>query len=144
MIKAENVADFFLSLSDPEIGDTISNLKMQKLLYYAQGFHLAIYDTPLFPEKIKAWQYGPIVEEIYNEYNEYSYGAIPKPRRVNIKMFDKENIKFLKEIYEVYGQFSALRLMQMTHSEPPWTTTPKSGIISHEKMKSYFKTLLKR
>lgn len=143
-ITAENVADFLLSLSDPELGDAISNLKMQKLLYYAQGFHLAIFDKPLFPEKIKAWQYGPVVEEIYNEFSEYSYGAIPKPRRLNTKMFDEDKKKFLKEVYEVYGQFSALKLMQMTHSEPPWLSTQKGGVISHEKMKNFFKTLLRK
>jgi uncharacterized phage-associated protein len=144
MVRAENVADFLLSLCQPEIGDTMTNLKMQKLLYYAQGFHLALYDTPLFSEKIKAWQYGPVVEEIYEEYDEYGQNPIPQPKRVNTSMFNPDQINFLKEIYEVYGQFSALRLMQMAHQEPPWTTTVKGGIISHEKMKRYFKTLIKQ
>ena len=144
MISAENVADFLLSLSDPEVGDAMSNLKLQKLLYYSQGFHLAIFDKPLFAEKVKAWQYGPVVEENYNEFSEYSYGAIPKPRRISTKMFTDEQKNFLIEIFEVYGQFSALRLMQMTHSEPPWIDTDKGKVISHEKMKSYFKILLKK
>jgi uncharacterized phage-associated protein len=140
MINARNVSDFFLSLCEPDAGDTISNLKMQKLLYYAQGFHLAIYNVPLFPEKVIAWQYGPVVEEIYNEYSEYDKGSIPTPRRINTKVFDKESIDFLKEVYQVYGQFSALRLMQLTHSEPPWNTTKLGEEISLDKMKSYFKS----
>ena len=144
MISAENVADFLLSLNDPEAGDAMSNLKLQKLLYYSQGFHLAIFDKPLFTEKVKAWQYGPVVEEIYNEFSEYSYGAIPIPRRISTKMFTEEQKNLLKEIYEVYGQFSALRLMQMTHSEPPVINTDKGKVISHEKMKSYFKKLLEK
>ena len=142
MINAWNITDFFLSLCEPEAGDTISNLKMQKLLYYAQGFHLALYNESLFPEKIKAWQYGPVVEEIYNEYREYNSGAIPKPRRINTKVFDEEKISFLKEIYQVYGQYSALRLMQLTHSESPWNTTKIGEEIPLEKMKTYFKSLI--
>jgi uncharacterized phage-associated protein len=143
MISAKNVSDFFLSLCEPNAGDTISNLKMQKLLYYAQGFHLVFYNEPLFPEKIMAWQYGPVVEEIYNEYQEYRDGAIPTPRRINAKVFDNEKIDFLKEIYQVYGQFSALRLMQLTHSESPWSTTKIGEEITHDKMTAFFKSLIK-
>lgn len=143
MISAKNVSDFFLSLCEPEAGDTISNLKMQKLLYYAQGFHLAFYNEPLFFEKILAWQYGPVVEEIYNEYWEYSDGAIPAPRRINTKIFDEEKIDFLKEIYQVYGQFSALRLMQLTHSEAPWNTTKIGEEITHDRMAAFFKSQIK-
>ncbi len=143
MISAKNVSDFFLSLCEPNAGDTISNLKMQKLLYYAQGFHLALFNEPLFPEKVMAWQYGPVVEEVYQDYREFSEGAIPVPRRMNTKVFDEDTKDFLKEIYQVYGQFSALRLMQLTHSESPWNTTTIGEEITIEKMHSYFKTLIK-
>jgi uncharacterized phage-associated protein len=51
----------FLKLSQPDIGDVISNLKLQKLLYYAQGFYLAIYGKALFEEDIVAWEHGPVV-----------------------------------------------------------------------------------
>jgi len=142
MVSARNVTDYLLSLCEPEAGDTISNLKMQKLLYYAQGFHLAIYNEPLFPEKVLAWQYGPIVEEIYYEYSEFSDGSIPKPRRINQKALSDEEKNFLREIYQVYGQYSALRLMQLTHSEPPWNTTKIGEEIPIAKMRKYFKSLI--
>jgi|WetSurMetagenome_2_1015567.scaffolds.fasta_scaffold00004_1 uncharacterized phage-associated protein len=143
MLSARNVTDFLLSLCEPEAGDTISNLKMQKLLYYAQGFHLALYDKPLFTEKIIAWQYGPVVKEVYEAYSEYSNGAIPKPRRINLKVFDEETINFLKEVYQVYGQYSALRLMELTHNEPPWKNTKIGEEITLEIIHKYFKTLIK-
>lgn len=142
MVSARNVSDYFLSLCEPEAGDTISNLKMQKLLYYAQGFHLALYNKPLFPEKITAWQYGPVVKEIYEAYSEYSYGAIPKPRRINKKVFDAKTMDFLKEVYQVYGQYSALRLMQLTHSEPPWKNTKIGDEITTDKLHDFFKSLV--
>ncbi|HUX56069.1 MAG TPA: type II toxin-antitoxin system antitoxin SocA domain-containing protein [Bacteroidales bacterium] len=143
MISARNVSDFFLSLSEPEAGDTISNLKMQKLLYYAQGYYFALYNKPLFQEKIIAWQYGPVVKEVYEAYSEYSHGSIPKPRRINLKVFDEEIMNFLKEIYQVYGQYSALRLMQLTHGEPPWKNTNIGEEITLGKMGRFFKSLIK-
>jgi hypothetical protein len=54
MMPAHDVAKYFVSLVDEEAGDSITNLKLQKLLYYAQGAHLALYDGPLFPERIEA------------------------------------------------------------------------------------------
>jgi uncharacterized phage-associated protein len=50
MLNCDEVAKYFLAQADEDAGDLISNLKLQKLVYYAQGFHLALYDIPLFPE----------------------------------------------------------------------------------------------
>ena len=54
--KALDIANKIISKTDLEHGDTISNLKLQKMLYYQQGFHLAYFGTPLFDEDIVAWQ----------------------------------------------------------------------------------------
>lgn len=51
-----------------EFEEPISNLKLQKLLYYMQGFHLAYFDTPLFDDDIEAWMYGPVVPCVYNHF----------------------------------------------------------------------------
>ena len=45
-------------------GELFSNMKLQKLLYYVQGFHIAVFNRPLFNEDIEAWMYGPVVPEI--------------------------------------------------------------------------------
>src|SRR5271165_1232342 len=74
MATALEVADVFLKLSQPEAGDTISNLKLQKLLYYVQGYHLAFYGSELFPDPIVAWQYGPVVEGVYHNFKRFGYG----------------------------------------------------------------------
>lgn len=52
-------------------GELLTNLKLQKLLYYQQGFHLANFGTPLFKEDIEAWMYGPVVPCIYDHFREY-------------------------------------------------------------------------
>ena len=58
-MTAKDVAEYFLSRVDEDAGDSLSNLKIQKLAYYAQGYHLALHGTPLFNERIEAWQHGP-------------------------------------------------------------------------------------
>ncbi len=76
-MTAHEIAKYFVSLVDEEAGDSISNLKVQKLLYYAQGGYLAFHDEPLFPEAIKAWAHGPVVPQVYHEYKQYGAGPIP-------------------------------------------------------------------
>jgi uncharacterized phage-associated protein len=58
------VADYYLVRLDPTAGDSISNLKLQKLCYYAQAWSLALRGKPLFPERIEAWAQGPVVPEL--------------------------------------------------------------------------------
>lgn len=138
MYNALQVANYILSKQDEEAGDLISNLKLQKLLYYAQGYHLAIYGKPLFKDKIAAWKHGPVVLNVYHHFKECGEGAIPLPREITT--FDAEVNKFLDEIYKVFGQFSAWKLRNMTHDEPPWSETKQSEFITNESLKTYFKT----
>lgn len=141
-LTAQNVANYFLSQVDEECGDSISNLKLQKLLYYAQGFQLAMTGGPLFDEPIVNWQHGPVVESLYHRYKQYGSAAIPKPERVDFSSYTPDVRELLDDIYEVFGQFSAWKLRNMTHEEPPCKNTPTNGIISHEAMTEYFKTQL--
>lgn len=144
MHSAKDIAKYFLTLSDPKIGELISNLKLQKLCYYAQGFHLAIHGTKLFPEQIEAWTHGPVIPELYQAYKKYEDGAIPPPDHFNISIYDKNTQELLDEVYSVYGQYSAWKLRNMTHEEPPWIEAKESRKpISVSSMKDYFKTLVK-
>lgn len=141
MMPAHDVARYFVSLVDEEAGDSISNLKLQKLLYYAQGFHLAVYGRPLFPEAIKAWMHGPVVPQVYHEYKDYGYGPIPV-EPVNLEAFSPDVRELSDEVWAVYGQFTATKLESMTHNEPPWTNTPQSEAIPHAIMTEFFRTLV--
>ena len=66
MADVKDIAQLFIQLGD---GDDVTNLKVQKLVYYAQGFYLALNGKPLFNNDIKAWAHGPVVPELYQEYN---------------------------------------------------------------------------
>ncbi len=143
---AQNVADFFLFKSDPEIGDIMSNLKLQKLVYYAQGFHLAMYDTPFFDDDIEAWEHGPVISELYHKYKTHGASGITRPEKYP-DVFSKKQKKLLDEIHEIIGQYSAWKLRNQTHSEPPWKKVKdniySSRVISRSDMKKYFKTRIR-
>ena len=138
---ARDVARYFLAIQDDE--EAISNLKLQKLLYYAQGFSLALTGEPLYTEQIKAWIHGPVVPAVWHEYRHCGSGPIPRPTDLDRDAIDPATRGLLDEVYSVYGQFSAWRLREMTHAEPPWKNPPQSGVISRSEMERYFKTLTK-
>ena len=142
-MTAHEVARYFVSLVDEEAGDSITNLKLQKLLYYAQGVHLALEDGPLFLEPIEAWTHGPVVPVVYRSYRQHGAQPIPASA-VNLEEYPPATRNLLDEVYDVFGQFTASKLRSMTHNEPPWKQTPQNGVITHQLMKDYFKTVVTR
>lgn len=146
MLKARQVADYFLTLANPDVGDEISNLKLQKLCYYAQGFNLALNDRPLFNDPIVAWQHGPVIEKLYHEFKVHESRGIPCPEDMDFSVYKEEDRELLDEVYDVYGQFSAWKLRNMTHEEVPWIdayTPGKNVVICHSSMRKFFKNLIK-
>lgn len=146
MLTAKQIAEYFLAQSE-SLEDGLSNLKVQKLCYYAQGFYLAAYDSPLFREKVMAWQHGPVVVELYHDYKIYGANNIPfDSGRFDLSVYDEDMRGLLDQIYEVYGQFSAWKLRNMAHEESPWInawdgiTGPKE--ITHKAMRNFFLTRL--
>lgn len=112
----------------------ITPLKLQKLLYYIQGMALRIYGKPAFTNNISAWQYGPVVEEVYQQYKGRNPITTPKT--------DYEVSDGLKKIIELvvssYGQIEAGSLIDLTHDEDPWIKSINSGTISIDLIKEYF------
>ncbi|MEM9538469.1 MAG: type II toxin-antitoxin system antitoxin SocA domain-containing protein [Cyanobacteria bacterium P01_E01_bin.42] len=145
MISARDVAQYFLALAydnNDSAGELISNLKLQKLLYYAQGLYLALRDRPLFAESIESWIHGPAIPEIYDRYKQYGSGSLPFPENFDYTKFEDEIKEVLEEVYEVYGQFSAWKLRNLTSNEPPFKNTPTGSEISLDSLQQYFKTQL--
>jgi len=117
--SALTIAKYFLALQDKDSGELISNLKLQKLLYYAQGYHVAFHgvNNPLFQEKIYAWKHGPVVRAVYTHFAGYNRRAIPAG---DIPKLDDKTGRFVDEIHRPFGRYSAWALREMTHREPPW------------------------
>ena len=145
MASIHDVAKYFLLQADEEAGDTISNLKLQKLAYYAQGFHLALTGKALFPEQVQAWTHGPVSPDLYRAYKEHGSAALPAPEQFDDTALSPAETEILDEVYSVYGQFSAWKLRNLTHEEAPWVDAYREGAnteISQESMRLFFASQL--
>lgn len=142
MANVQDVARFFIDLAqkqyDNNQGDLATNMRVQKLLYFAQGAHLAQYGKPLFDAPIQAWPYGPVVPEVYNRYSRYGAQGIVSDD-VDSSIFTPEEFDTLLNVAFEYDCFSTSALMRMTH-EPgtPWSQTERKSEIPLEKIKTYF------
>lgn len=145
--KAEDIANYYISRSNKEfidkngVAEGITNLKLQKMLYFAQVAHLSVYEKPLFDEEIVAWQFGPVIQEIYNKYKEYKNQPID-PSGANFEL-DADIIKFLENVWDIYGKYSASELVQMTHSHQPWKEKfngpDDDKVITKDRIIEYYK-----
>ena len=127
-------------------GELMTNMKLQKMLYYQQGFHLAYFDTPLFDDEIEAWMYGPVVKSVYNHYKNYGKSGIAGDNGKYFSFNLPTESALFDEVNRVYGRFSAIGLMEMTHKERPWKSVPirEGSIIPKSTIQSFFKTRLKK
>ena len=140
---AQKVAGYLVFISQRH-GDPITNLKLQKLLYYAQGWHLALCGRRLFREQIQAWLRGPVVYEVWQNYNSYRWRPIT--RRVRPPPMGDATRVYLNSLYAAYQDYSAYTLEQMTHNELPWqiarrglgNNEPSTAIIPVKHIEAYF------
>jgi uncharacterized phage-associated protein len=140
--SAFDIANYFLFKAAND-EDFISNLKLQKLVYYAQGLSLALHNTPLFLEDVEAWTYGPVIPQLYHAYKEHGSNGIPANPDFDPEEIDENTRSFLDEIYTVFGQFSAPRLIDISHSDECWNKDAIGEVISHEDMAKALKKYLK-
>lgn len=148
-MKALEVARYFITLNKEQCLDEpidLSKLKLQKLLYYAQGYYTALFNKPLFEENIEAWEHGPVVREIYDALKHIEGIYIPTNTYVmsdsEIDLLDKNAKELIEDVFSVMGQYSAWKLRERTHNESPWENNYEKGqnkLIPLEDIKSYFK-----
>ena len=135
----ETIANVFIDIA-ADNGMYLTNLKLQKLIYFAHGWYLAFTDNPLITDDVQSWKYGPVIPNLYRKFSKYGSSAIPKPESFTFRPYTDEEKEFLREIYNAYGQFSAWALSEMTHKTLPWKNARRNEIISKESMKEYFIT----
>jgi len=143
-ISAFDVANYFLVKANSE-GDLITHLKMQKLLYYAQAWHLVNFGEPLFKERICPWNLGPVVEEVYHELKVFRASPIKYEATGNEEsVFTDTQKTYLDEFYDYFIKYSAHELVNMSHNESPWKEAHKNEapFISLESMKQFYTDLL--
>lgn len=142
MSTAIHVANYFIQLAAAEIErEFLTHLQIQKLLYYAQGWSLALRNKPMFDSPIKAWPHGPVTPDVYFHLKSWRGNPITAdPGRLDVALLDSEDQYFTRTVWNQYKKFSAIKLRQKTHAERPWKETRPKNIISHETMKKFFET----
>jgi len=142
MADVIDVANYILEICREESEDgeyeLISHLKLQKLIYFCQGYSFAFFNKPLFPDSLEAWPHGPVCPKLYHMLK--NYGSLPitasiEPEKISLSDGEKELIRM---VYDAYGQYSAMGLRKITHEEGPWKDTHTSSVISFESLSKYF------
>lgn len=142
MLQANDVASVILSRSGP----WTDAMRLQKLLYYVQAWHLAITDKPLFTERIKAWKDGPVVPDVWHKRKDQaSRRANGQP--VSEVPLDELSSDLIDLVLGSYGSMSAEELSALTHVELPWLEArgdvpegaPCSEPISESSMARYYR-----
>ena len=143
---ATKVASAFLHLSEKR-GAGVTNLKLQKYLYYAQAWFLVFNDEPLFDDALEAWVHGPVVARVFGDYKSYRWSPIgDRGTAIGIPAVEAH----LEEILRVYSKFTASQLERLTHQEKPWREArgglpldeSSRNVISHGTMKQFYSDLM--
>jgi uncharacterized phage-associated protein len=142
----DKVADYILWFNH-HIGGLITNLKLQKMVYYAQAWYLALYNKALFDDDFEAWVHGPVQPHLYQRFKKFRWDPIGyNPPYIDLPEHIKEHIK---EVMEVFSDYSAYTLEKMVHNEAPWRNArrgllhdePSNNIISKDDMRDFYKKL---
>lgn len=121
MIDCLNAARYFIIRAyEDGIEAEMTNMKVQKLLYYSQSLHLALYNQPLFEEEIQAWRYGPVCPPAYWFYSNFEAKQLPVPSKESLLQLPKDKQELLEAIWGYFGGYHAYKLSDMTHGEFPW------------------------
>jgi len=141
-----DVANYILEISREGADDgeyeLISHMKLQKLVYFCQGYSLALLGKPLFPEAIEAWQHGPVCPKLYHILKGYGPSPITASIDPDKIMLEEQDRQLVRMVYGVYGQYSASRLRKMTHEEGPWKSTWAETPIPQSDIAEYFESLI--
>lgn len=143
VVTRDQVADFFINFTH-EVGDPITNLRLQKLVYYAQAWYLAIYGERLIDDQFEAWVHGPVCPALYRRFRDYRWNPITE--EVPAPVLPPKVSEHLEEIMDVYGSYSAWDLERLTHAERPWLSArgdlapdePAAEAISEDEMREFY------
>ena len=123
---------------------SITTMKLEKLVYYCQGWHLARHGSPIFDDAIEAWRQGPVVKALFDEHRkQFTVSSWPGG---DTSRLSSEQVATIDWVTREYGRFSAVELSKMTHNELPWRaaraglpdSAPSSNPLSVDIMKTYY------
>ena len=150
MATALNVAKYLLERGSREDEpEYLCHMRLQKLLYYTQGWSLALRGRPIFKDRIEAWAHGPVVPEVYRKLKKYGFHSIPIEKVGYAKDLTDADRLHIEAVWSEYKGYSANSLRAMTHKEDPWRdargdsepSAKSNARITQASMKRYFSSL---
>ena len=148
MNKVFSVAEYILSKTGP-----LTSMKLQKLVYYSQAWHLAWTEKSLFSEQIEAWRDGPVVPALFKHHKGHFRVAkgffAHKLKDQELFKLSKDEKNVIDRVISYYGKKDPHWLSQLTHLEDPWknawkdssTVNHRSSVISHQSIFEYYSSL---
>ena len=153
-ISAIDTAKLALALlknSDDDIVEYTSRLKLLKLLYYIQGYHLAMFNAPLFNDKMEAWLHGPVVPSVYKWVKDMTDEKLQDEAMNDEQMgalnLHPQQTELISEVLKIYNKYSAYGLRDKTHTEMPWLSVYEQGKnneITTDSLKNFFTPLVEK
>lgn len=142
MYRALDVARYIINRYDTQ-GKTISNLKLQKILYFVQAEFLVAKNKSCFVDEIEAWDFGPVVPEVYHKYKIFGGSNIPVLGNSGFpNVISKGDQVLVDRIMDACATYPASVLVDITHSQAPWIDAysySRNAIISKKSIKDFFK-----
>lgn len=139
MYSAHDVAVYVINWCN-EQGVSISNLKLQKLLYFVQGEASARISQRLIDDDFYAWRLGPVVPEVYSDYAMYSSSHIPAQKES--KVIREKEREIIEKALSKYAIYSTWSLVEKSHNQDPWKYTYRifgdRTLIPYQSIKDYF------
>lgn len=115
MATAQDVAAAIIDRIGP-----VDPMKLQKLIFFTQGWSLAWRGQPMFNDTIEAWELGPVIEGVYQTYKDYKYHDIQAARAGNAKELTDDEAETLAAVLDTYGHMSGTALSELTHENVAW------------------------
>lgn len=145
-VTSHAVANEFIRLSQ-EHGKQLTNMQLQKLVFLAQGYSLAIFDAPLHIHNTHAWQWGPVIPKLYKSLQKYGSGFVAEAlQAVDGIAPTSSDAEIIKAVWEGYGHYSGGQLSALTHRpKTPWSETwgkEQFAIIDNNRIAAYYKSLI--
>ena len=146
---ARAVANEFLRIA-AQSGRRLTNMQLQKLVYIAHGYTLAILHKPLVWQSVEAWRYGPVIKDLYHSLREYGAGIVTQSIPVlTYRSLPETHRDIIATVHDAYGRFTGPQLSTMTHkTDTPWAkvyspnSSWDSAIIPDDLIEEYYTQLL--
>jgi uncharacterized phage-associated protein len=140
----------------------LTQIEIQKLVYFTHGWHLALTDQTLIPDQIEAWTYGPVVRRLYDALKKFGNSPITE-KVLDWKTGGKSGFSYcfptiqsssveddasaravVQSVWNKYGMLGSFKLVEITHLDgSPWqqARSKENPYISNDEIKAYFKGL---